>query len=130
MNNKTLFTEITPPEGLTQAILWQIEMERRRIARFRFVGMGAVAGLSALAMVPTAQYTMAEFYQSGFYQYSSLLFSDGGSALSYWKELTLILAESAPLLGITLSLALIFVLVGSLQSAFKNMYLIRSTKLI
>lgn len=130
MNNKTLFTEINLPEGLTQAVLWQIEMERRRIARFRFVGMGAVAGLSALAMVPTAQYTMAEFYQSGFYQYSSLLFSDGGSALSYWKELTLILAESAPLLGITLSLALIFVLVGSLQSAFKNMYLIRSTKLI
>lgn len=130
MNNKTLFSEINPPEGLTQAILWRIEIERRRIARFRFVGMGAVAGLSVVAMVPTAQYTMAEFYQSGFYQYSSLLFSDGGSILPYWKEFTITLAESAPLLGITLSLALVFVLLGSLQSVFKNMYFIRSTKLI
>jgi hypothetical protein len=130
MNNKTLFTEITPSEGLTQAILWRIEMERRRVARFRFIGMGAVAGLSAIAMVPTAQYTMGEFYQSGFYQYSSLLFSDGGSMLPFWKEFTITLAESAPLLGITLSLALVFVLLGSLQSVFKNRQLINSLKTI
>jgi hypothetical protein len=130
MNNKTLFTEINPPEGLTGAILWRIEAERRRVARFRFISMGAVAGLSATAMVPMAQYTMAEFYQSGFYQYSSLLLSDGGSILTYWREFTITLAESAPLLGITLSLALVFVLVGSLQSAFNNRQFIHSPKLI
>jgi hypothetical protein len=130
MNNKTFFTEINPPEGLSASILLRIEMERHRIARVRFIGMGAVAGLSAVAMIPTAQYTMAEFYQSGFYQYSSLLLSDGGSLLLYWKEFTLTLAESAPLLGITLSLALIFVLFGSLQSVFKNKQLINSLKTI
>lgn len=130
MSNKTLFSEINPPEGLAQAILWRIEAERRRIARFRFISMGAVAGLSAIAMVPTVQYTVGEFYQSGFYQYSSLLLSDGGSILPYWREFTITLAESAPLLGITLSLGLIFVLFASLQSAFNNRQFIHSLKTI
>jgi hypothetical protein len=129
MSNKNFFTEIEPPPGLAQSVLRRIETERYRTARFRFVGMGAVAGISALAMVPAAQYTVTEFYQSGFYQYSSLLLSDGGSIFPYWKEFTLTLAESAPLLGITLSLTLVFVLLGSLQSVFKNRRFINSTKL-
>jgi hypothetical protein len=130
MNNKTLFTEITPPGGLTQAILWRIEVEQRRVAQFRFIGMGVLAGFSAIAMVPTAQYTMAEFYQSGFYQYSSLILSDGGSILPYWRELMMTLAESAPIFGATLSLGLIFVLFVSLQSVFNNRQFIHSLKTI
>lgn len=130
MGNKTFFSEVNLPEGLTHTVLRRIEAERRRVARLRFIGMGAVAGLSVIAMVPTAQYTIGEFYQSGFYQYSSLFLSDGGSILSYWREFTLTLAESAPLLGITIFLTLVFVLLSSLQSAFNNRRFINSFKTI
>ncbi|MEK7576311.1 MAG: hypothetical protein AAB482_01315 [Patescibacteria group bacterium] len=111
--------EIEPPEGLYHRILARIARARLRAARIRlgFLSMTIVGSLAAL--IPALQYTLQEFTQSGFYQYLSLVLSDGGTLFAHWHEYILTLAESLPLAGITLMLSGIFVLFGSLKLAIK-----------
>ncbi len=112
---------IEPPERLCGNILGQIKLEERRTARLRLFFVGSVFLASFAALIPAFQYFIREFYQSGSYQYLSLLFSDGGAVLSYWKEFTLSIAESLPVLGITAVLATIFVFLGSLRLAIRDL---------
>ena len=62
-----------------------------------------------------------EFYQSSFYDYFSLLFSDTDIILSHWRELALSLVESAPLLSMTISLAVVAALLASVRLLSANM---------
>lgn len=111
---------IEPPERLYLGILARIEREKRRIARIRFVLSGIAAFTSVIALVPAGLYAFGEFYQSEFYQYLSVIFSDIGIALAYWKEFSLSLAESLPLSGPAIFLSLIFIFMGALKMTVEN----------
>ena len=124
-NAKTIFhnlTELEPPQRLLGGIVMRIILERQRHAWVRVMvwtagTMGALAGL-----VPAFHYAGQELAQSGFYQYLSLLFSDGGVLLANsWREFALSLAESLPLMGITFVLAALFVLLGSIRLIARDM---------
>lgn len=113
--------QIEVPEGLGGKIMAKIEAQKIRSAKTRFVFLAITAVASVFAAVPALQYAAREFYQSGFYQYFSLLFSDGGAVMASWKEFALSLAESLPLLGATVFLSIVFILLGSIRLAVKNM---------
>src|SRR3989344_2995718 len=105
--------DFEPPERLYGNILIRIEREKNRAARIRFAVLGTTALASTLALIPAYQYAASEFTQSGFLQYLSVVFSDSSIAAVYWKEFALTLAESAPVLGATILLSVIFALLGS-----------------
>ena len=112
--------DFEPPERLYGNILIRIEREKIRAARIRFAVLGTTALASTLALIPAYQYAASEFTQSGFLQYLSVVFSDSSIAAVYWKEFALTLAESAPVLGATILLSVIFALLGSFALTIKN----------
>lgn len=112
------FTETRAPQGLYARILERVAFARVRAARIR---AGLLAGLSAvcaLAYIPTIQYAIQEFHDSGFANYASLFFDATGR--NYWKEILYSLAESLPSLAILLILAVGVALVWSLYRTVRN----------
>ena len=122
-NWKKLFaglTEQDPSQGLVGVIFSRILEKERSSTRLRFGFYLSVAGLSCLALVPALRYAGQELSQSGFFDYLSLAFSDGGTVFAYWREFVLSLAESAPVFGIAIVLSVLFTALGSFMMAFKS----------
>ena len=109
-----------PPDYLLANILAAIDVKKRRAARLRLALFGSFALASLVAIFPAIQYFVAQFSQSGFYQYFSLLFSDWNLALTYWNDFVLSLAEALPVLATTTVLSVILILLGSLRFAVKQ----------
>jgi hypothetical protein len=109
-----------PSTDLAENVWRTIAVRETRITRmklwlFSFFGFVSLAGL-----LPVLKTLSNNFAQSGFYDYVSLLFSDGRSVLTYWKEFAFSLAESLPTLTILLSLTLTFVFFLSVRYAMKQ----------
>jgi ABC-type multidrug transport system permease subunit len=117
---------LEPPEFLLGNILTAIEAKKRKTARIRLALFGTFALASLAALFPAIQYFIAEFSQSGFYQYFSLLFSDWNLAITYWNDFVLSLAEALPVLATAAVLSAIFVFLGSLRLAVKQIKFISS----
>ncbi len=115
-----LRNQLEPPAGLYDAIMARIGFEKRRLARLKLALISCVSLLSLVALVPAGQYFISEFQQSGFYQYFSLIFSDGGTFFSYWREFTLSLTESFPILAASAVLLAVIVILGSLKLAVRQ----------
>ena len=98
----TQFT-LTPepaPVGLAQRIIRHIAYLEERWLRtkavvYGFIGIASIAGIVAGALT-----VMTEFANSSFFQYLSLILTDGGALTTYWQTFALSLAESLPLVGI------------------------------
>jgi hypothetical protein len=101
--------------------LWQsINSREKQAARlkswaFAFLGLASLAGL-----VPAFRALSSDLAQSGFYEYFSILFSDSGSVLSYWKELAFSLAESLPAISIIFTLSLFLICLLSIKHLIKQ----------
>lgn len=121
---------IEPPEQLRRNILARIELKQRQVARTKLALWGGLSLASFILIIPASLYVISEFSRSGFYQYFSLLFSDGGLALIYWKEFSLSLAESVPVLAVTVILLALLVFLESTLLAIKNIKSARAKKLI
>ncbi len=115
-----LLKEVDPPARLYGAIHARIQELERRSAAFRLGLFGVVALLSGVALVPATQYALGQFYASGFYDYFSLLFSDGSYVMAYPREFALSLAESLPAIATLLLIAIVFALVWSLRRAVQT----------
>ncbi len=94
-------------------------MARRR-ARIRLAISAGLFAASVTLLVVVARGVSADMYQSGSFQYFSLIFSDGGTVLASWKEFLLTFVESIPTLGVAAALASIFVALASLKFSFRN----------
>ena len=108
------------PAGLYERILVRIAREKKHTARIHLAVSGVLVGASAAALVPALQYAAEEISQSGFGEYVSLLFSDGGTLFSSWKDFALLLAESLPAMGMTLVLVASFACMASVGLVFRN----------
>ena len=116
----TCLTDSQAPAGLEEKICARIAQAERRQARTRFVVYTSLTALFCAALFPVIRYAAGEFARSGFYEYLSLAFSDSGTVLTSWKEFALSLAESLPVLAVTLTLSTLFGFLGSLALAIKN----------
>ena len=116
---RAFFSSIEPPASLLGAVLARIAHVRRRAARLRLATLGVLVTVSAAALVPAVSYTTHEFYTSGFYDYSALLFSDRSLALTYSRDMAFSLLESVPSLAVLLLLGFSIALIWSLRRALR-----------
>ena len=108
---------------MARGVMARIGAERERIIRtarrqLAVFGFGAIVSLGV--MIPVFQWLGGEFYKSGFYQFSSLIFSDTAVAITYWKELSLSLVESLPLMEMTVLLSVVFVFLWAIKLTSEN----------
>jgi len=91
--------KIRPPNTLRKAVLVGIAREERHWAKIYLSISSFVFLASSAGIVISLKYLTQSFYQSGFYQYLSLIFSENSSVLIYWKELSYSLIETIPIVG-------------------------------
>ncbi len=108
------------PKNLRSNILLGIRSEEKRIAKQHLAVSAFVAIASMGAIVASVKYAVTAFYQSSFYSYASLLLSDPDMVLRYWREFSLALLESLPVIGIICCLVAVFVLLVSLRFLARN----------
>ncbi len=125
MNKERHFTfsaleDIDPPRRLSFAILSRIQRRKQHVARIKLALLTTSSLVSAILLFPVVSYTLTGFTNSGFYEYLSLIYSEGLSILPYWKEIGLSLAESLPTFELALLLAVVYALLESLKLAVKN----------
>ena len=118
---------LEPPEGFSERVFNLILKQSRRASEIRFRVYTAIAAVSLISFIFAIKYILQEFSRTGFYEYLSLAFSDGGTVLIYWKEFTLTLAESLPAVEITLVLTILLAFLGSVSLAIKNNRTIMAT---
>ena len=101
--------------------VWQaIVLHDKCIVRVKLWAFSVIGFVSLVGLVPAFKTLSSDLAQSGFYEYLSLVFSNSGSVVSYWKELVFSLAESLPAMSVILTLSLVFVFFLSLKYLMKQ----------
>ncbi len=108
-----------PENRLSNDILLAISDKDRKNAHIKLWVNSTIGVFSFVGFFPAFKLLLSDFAQSGFYQYLSLVFSDG-HITSYWKEIILSITESIPMISLTLSLALVFIFILSLRFIARN----------
>ncbi len=111
--------KLKPTEELRHNILSAIRQTECRRAKFHLLVYFSVIVVSLSGVFLSLQYMSQEFYKSGFYEYLSLLFSSN-IVYTYWRELSLSLIDSMPIIGIIAFLTTLGFLVWSGANAFTN----------
>lgn len=109
-----------PSANLPEKVWHRILTRDKHITQFKLWTFASIGFVSLAGLVPAFKTLINDFTQSGFYEYSSLIFSDSGLIFSYWKEYMLSLAESLPMISIIFTLSLVFVLFLSLRYLVKQ----------
>lgn len=99
------------------ALTKKIALLERRVVVVRRVLLTLVTGTFLLVFIPTGNFLLSQFAESTFFSYASLLASDSDVALLNTKEFLYSLIESLPIFGITLTLTLVFILLGAMSFA-------------
>lgn len=113
--------KIQPPQDLKKNILLGIAKEEFRRAKVYFTVVATVLPASLVAVFLSGKYLMNSFYESGFHDYFSLLFSGDSTVLTYWKELTYSLVETMPVVGTIVFLIAFSFLVWSGANTFTSL---------
>ncbi len=124
MRKVRMIKKVEPPAELLDSVMARIQSERLREVKTRFWLSSGIALLSLLLLVPALREFNAEAVQSGFSQFSSLLFSDGGIIGAYSQDFAMALAESLPAFGVSLVSSVIFLLLFSLRNIRKDMQIV------
>jgi hypothetical protein len=109
-----------PDPGLAFSVWRTIITREKRITRIKLWSLSVILFVSTLGLIPAFQMLLNNLAHSGFYEYFSLIFSDGGSMMTYWKEFSFSLVESLPTLSIVLTLSVLFVCFLSLRYLIKQ----------
>jgi len=118
---KAFKNSVYEPNQDLEGLIWSSIIKRdKRNAQFKLWAFGLVGVASLAGLVPTFKILFTDLTRSGFYEYFSLIFSDTGSIISYWKELAFSLAESLPIISIISVLSLLFVCFLSIKYIMKQ----------
>ncbi len=115
-----LKAKLIPEDDLSEKV-WQTLVERnKRLARLKLAVFLIIGSISFVSLIPTLKMLVADFSQSGFYEYLSLGFSSNGTITNYWKDFLWLLAESLPTTSILMTFTLIFIFFISLKYATRQ----------
>ncbi|MEY2664878.1 MAG: hypothetical protein RIT04_686 [Candidatus Parcubacteria bacterium] len=120
MNHNTKYSRIAFPQDLEQHIVRRIHNAERTAARRHFFGLGAVALASLTSLVPITSYLSQALTKSGAYEYISLILSDGTTLVTYWRELSISIAESLPVFGFAVLLGVTALFLWSLGKTVRD----------
>lgn len=110
--------ELKSPDLLSSKILFRINHEQRKRAKFRLIITRTVGSLSFFAFFPILINLVAQLQNSGFWNYLSLLFTDTSTVAIYWKQFSLSLIEATPMFSLTLILLSLLGLFVSFKFGF------------
>jgi len=115
---KDLFkqTKYNPDSRLSGDILATINAKERTSFILNLWIYGSLVIISFSGVVFVIENLIYQLSQSGFYEYSALIFSDMNSVAVYWRELSMSLIGSIPVVNIIISLVLIFIILISIRS--------------
>ncbi len=124
-NLQKLFKESTStPESRLSGDIWNtIHYKNNRMIKIKTFSYTGLSILSLFGSIFSIRSLVEQFIQLGFFDYLSLLFSDSGVIATYWKDYTLTLIDSLPVMSLIFSFFLLFVLFISIQKIsyqFKN----------
>jgi hypothetical protein len=125
-----MITEIEPPKDLLEKIIKRIHKEERILVLRKTILFSATLAVSMFALIPTFKILLSDFSQTGFINFSSLLFSDFYAVMSHWQSFAIVLLETLPIISLALFLAVILTFLQSLKSLSKNVKIIKSHHLI
>jgi hypothetical protein len=111
---------ITPDAALHPRIMARINTGMRRRVRMQLFTSGVFSLISLVAIIYTGDYIIGQLSVAN--AYFSLLFTDGATIFSYWREFALALAESMPLTGIAIILGGVLAFLLSLRWSVKSMH--------
>ena len=112
--------KIKPDFDLKDKIWNHLLLRNKRIAYFKLISFSSISIASILGFIPMFKILASDFAQSGFYEYLSLTFSNGGLFSKYSQDFIYSLAESLPTMSIIFSLTIIFVFFLSLRYVMKQ----------
>ena len=105
-------------QALTGIVMARIAERRLRRTRMAAALHGGILLAALAAFMPALQYAMTSAARSGFSAYMSLLASDGGSLLGYWREFGLTVIESAPIMAGAMVLGILLVFAYAARKTF------------
>ncbi len=112
--------KVKTPENLYSTVILRIDSEKRKSAKRRlFYTSGAIL-ISVVAFVEASASMLGSLARSGFYNYFSLIFSDGFALVSSWKEFVFSLVESFSVSEFIVLLSIVFVVLISVKILIKN----------
>jgi len=114
-----------PRPELLGIIMKRIRKEERILAIRRAVLLSIILICSVVGIVPAFNVLVVSAAQTGFYEFSSLLFSDFSIVISYWQNFLLILLETLPALSLALFLAVLLTLLESTKLLIKDIKIIK-----
>lgn len=119
-NLKELFKkiDINPSNFLLDNILSKIELERIRIKKINLFVYSFFGVLSLAGSVFSAKYLIKGLISLGFFDYISLIFSNGAILISTWREYLFATLETLPILGLASFSLLLFLLFLSVKKIF------------
>ena len=110
-------TQFIADKNLAGLVWLKLQRRIQLINRVKFVSYLSLSLVSVISLYVFATKLYSELNQSGFYNYTHLIFSEDISTLiSFWKEILYSVFESLPATSLMLSLGLLFVFVLSLKN--------------
>ena len=111
---------LEPPSGLFDKIMNRIHREERLLLiRRLFIFSGMLIG-SIIGLVPSFKLLLSEATNSGFFNFSSLIFSDFNLVIKYWQSFGMAILQTLPAVGLAIFLGVILVMLQSIKSLVKN----------
>lgn len=118
------------PAGLFDSVMSRITAERKAAKiKNKLIVFSAATVCSMIATIVMTVVTQADFSQSGFWQYFSLLFSDFGLMVDFWQNYIFSLLGAFPATSAILLLGSLLIFVESLATVIKNIKKYQSFKL-
>lgn len=91
---------VRPPQELKKTILNRIDKAKKRALKIRVWIFRIISVLSSIFLLWSVIYLIKSIQNSGLWQYLSLVFLENSALLIYWKEFSLSVIESLPIMGI------------------------------
>lgn len=114
-----------PPIGLLEKILKRIHREERLLVLRRTIIFSTTLIASLIAFVPSLNILLSNSKNSGFFNFSSLAFSDFSVVAVHWQSFAMILLETLPAISLAIFLAVLLTFLQSVKSLTKNIKTIR-----
>lgn len=120
-----LFKKITlePDLSLKDRILGEINSKRKRRAHLSIFAYLGSSFVFLAGSIFSFRFLIKGLNSFGFFEYMSLMFSDGSALALIWKNYFLTLVDSLPVASLGLSVFLLFLLFVSIKKvsySFKN----------
>jgi len=116
-----LFSIIEPSKNLKISIMNKIRKEEIKKTIYK-IAFSSILSLGSVAMsIIFIMNVIKDTYQSGLYEYLSLIASDGALVISYWKTFTMSVVESLPILQITMVFTSVWIFVWSINMVLTSL---------